>query len=71
MNWPIILQIATFTIMIGGFTINYIKTNTIKTNDLRHLTEDIKELKDDMKSYIKKLYGIAQRVSKIEGKVEK
>jgi len=58
------------TIVIGVIAIvNLIVLISIKFNDLRHLEKDVSELKTDFKHYVKKLYSLAQRVAKIEGKL--
>ncbi|RKY28996.1 MAG: hypothetical protein DRP74_09370 [Candidatus Omnitrophota bacterium] len=56
-------------VLISTIIVNFVVLVNIKINDLHHLTEDMKELKHDMKHYIKKLYSLAQRVSKIEGRI--
>ncbi len=66
MNWD-----AKAIILVVITVINCIILFTMKFNDLIHIEKDVSELKRDMKCYIKKLYSLAQRVAKIEGKISK
>jgi hypothetical protein len=67
MDW----RFFSFLFVVIISIINVIVLITIKVNDIRHLSQDVTELKGDIKHYIKKLYSLAQRVAKIEGKISK
>ena len=58
-------------VAIGISLVNVIVLISIKFNDLRHLEKNVKEMKEDFKCYIKKLYNLAQRIAKIEGTISK
>jgi inner membrane protein involved in colicin E2 resistance len=67
MDW----RFFSFLFVVIISIVNVIVLITIKVNDIRHLSQDVSELKQDVKTYIKKLYSLAQRVAKIEGKISK
>lgn len=59
-----------FLFIVLTSIINLIIMLSVKFNDMKHISEDVKELKLDLKSYIKKLYSLAQRVARLEGKTK-
>jgi len=62
----------TKSIIIISITLaNLIVLITIKCNDFKHLEKDVLDLRNDFKLYLKKLYSLAQRVSRNEGKLSK
>ena len=66
------MQIDLKGIIIIAITLaNLIILFTMKFNDLHHLEGNVNELKKDLKHYIKKLYTLAQKVAKLEGKISK
>lgn len=70
MDWRLLLQLVTLIIMVIGFIINFTKTQAIRDNDLKHLIDDVAELKGSFAHYVKKLYNLVQRVAHLEGKTK-
>lgn len=65
--WQMILGIST----IASVIINSIMFITIKFNDLSHLQKGVDELKKDVKFLCDEVNVLSQRVSHIEGKLDK
>lgn len=58
-------------IAIGSIVINVVILMTVKFNDLKHIHLNVSELKKGQDKLYGKVNGLCQRVSRIEGKLEK
>jgi len=63
MDWRLV-----FYVLVAA--VNIIVLLSVKFNDLLHLGRSVKEIKDNIKEIDTKVDKLAERVSKLEGKVE-
>jgi uncharacterized protein YoxC len=68
MNW---LPYANFGLTIVLLVVSCAGFIKIMRNDLTHLQKAVDELKTDCKHIFSKVNGLCQRVSRLEGKLEK
>ena len=68
--WGFIIAIMSFVFSAFNFVVGKIIANKITNNDLKHLTKDVTELKQESKEYKgelkKELFKIFRRLGKIE-----
>jgi len=59
-----------FVITILGIIFNFFAHVKLTTNDLVHLSKDVKEIKDEQKCMKTKLIEVSEDVAKLKGKIE-
>ena len=59
-----------FGISILSIAFNFFSHVKLTTNDLRHLSNDVKEIKDEQKCMKAKLIEVSEDVAKLKGKIE-
>ena len=64
-------SVRKYGLIAFGIGVNIFCFYKLFTNHLAHITEDINENKKEIKSVGRKVTGLSNRVSKIEGKLDK
>jgi len=69
--WGFIIAIAGFIFSVVNFYINKAVTTKITQNDLKHLTQNVENLKEDGKEYKKELKTELHQINLTIGRIEK
>ena len=69
--WVAIVSVISFLFSIINFFLGKYIATKILNNDLKHLTDDVKELKEEDKDYKKSLAGNLSKIFRRLGHIEK
>mgnify|MGYP000141375810 CR=1 FL=1 len=68
--WLFIVALFNTLVSIFSYLVNEKSFSQVMNNELKHLTEDVKEIRKDLKKVIKKVIQIETRCEERHGKVK-